>query len=97
MPDPKPGTSLLSCLSHADQIAEILSVPDALKSAWGAYRRLQGGGGGQKRNPALPRCPVCAADTLTTIRTRRRCRGCKTTYLAALQMLGPQSDKNFNG
>jgi hypothetical protein len=70
----------LAHLNHSDQVAAILTASEAaIRSAVGtlnsARRQTIGRKGGRKRSTA-ERCPVCAADTLATIASRGRCRGC---------------------
>jgi hypothetical protein len=82
----------LSALPHAAQVAAILTAsPEAIRSAVGklsaAARKTIGRNGGRKRGDG-ERCPDCGKDTLATIASRGKCRGCgwaKTAATPALQ------------
>lgn len=70
----------LSGLDHDARVASILTAGEpAIRSAVAklssAKRRPERTGGGRKRSNA-PRCPRCSQDTLATIATRGKCRGC---------------------
>jgi hypothetical protein len=73
----------LSDLSHDEKVAAILTAGEAaIRSAIGkltsAKRISIGRNGGRKRGPG-DRCPKCSHDTLATIATRGKCRGCGWT------------------
>jgi hypothetical protein len=81
----------LSTLPHADQVAAILTAsPEAIRSAVGklsaAARKTIGRNGGRKRGEG-ERCPDCGKDTLATIASRGKCRGCGWNSTAATPAL----------
>jgi ribosomal protein L37AE/L43A len=70
----------LSSLDHEGRVASVLTAGEpAIRSAIAklssARRKTVSRAGGRKRSDA-PRCPRCSQDTLATIATRGKCRGC---------------------